>query len=85
MELVWQLETSRTEFENDKRMLEATIASLGAVEDRTVSTQASVQEDLRRQAWIAQVSHEIFLMESADLLSLVGCSQQVFAEAGCPC
>jgi nucleoprotein TPR len=42
MELTRQLEVSRTEFENDKRMLEATIADLSTVEDRAMSTQASV-------------------------------------------
>lgn len=55
MDLAQQLETVRTEFENDKRMLEATIADLSTVEDRALSTQASVQEDLRRQAQVAQV------------------------------
>ena len=58
MELTRQLEASCTEFENDKRMLEATIADLSTVEDRAMSTQASVQEDLRRQAQIAQVCHK---------------------------
>jgi nucleoprotein TPR len=62
MELAQQLEANRTEFENDKRMLEATIADLSMVEDRALSTQASVQEDLRRQAQIAQVSHGPFLL-----------------------
>lgn len=55
MELAQQLENARTEFENDKRMLEATIADLSTVEDRALSNQASIQEDLRRQAQVAQV------------------------------
>ena len=62
MEVTKQLDTTRAEFANDKRMLEATIADLSTVEDRALSNQASVQEDLRRQAQIAQVSHTLHPM-----------------------
>ena len=58
MELTWQLEASPTEFENDKRMLEAAIADLSTIFYRAMSTQASVQEDLHCQTQIAQVSHK---------------------------
>jgi len=62
MEAIKQLDTTRAEFANDKRMLEATIADLSTVEDRALSNQASVQEDLRRQAQIAQVSYMLHPM-----------------------
>lgn len=55
LELSQQLETARAEFASDKKMLEATITDLSTVEDRALSTQASVQEDLRRQSQIAKV------------------------------
>lgn len=62
MEATKQLDATRAEFANDKRMLEATIADLSTVEDRALSNQASVQEDLRRQAQIAQVSYMLHPM-----------------------
>ena len=54
-ELNQQLEAQRVEFDNDRHILEATIAELGTVEDRAYASQKSIQEDLRRQAQLAQV------------------------------
>jgi len=70
MELTRQLEASRTEFENDKHMLEATIADLSTIFYCAMSTQASVQEDLHRQT---QVSHKFSDAPPANLLYL-GCA-----------
>ncbi|KAF8318500.1 hypothetical protein DL93DRAFT_2054404 [Clavulina sp. PMI_390] len=62
-ELAEQLESSRSAFESDKRMLEAAIVDLGSVEDRALNNQVSVQQDLRRQTQIAEEAREQYRRE----------------------
>lgn len=52
-----QLDEQRVSFENDKRILEDTIADLSTVEERAFSNQAAIQDELRAQARLAQVGY----------------------------
>lgn len=51
-----QLEEQRTQFESEKAELEHALADVDGAESKALELQSSVQEDLRRQARIAQVS-----------------------------
>ncbi|KAF8340345.1 uncharacterized protein EI90DRAFT_3035253 [Cantharellus anzutake] len=62
-ELSQQLDAQRLEFEIDRRTLEATIADFSTVEDKAYASQKSIQEDLRRQAQLAQDAHEKYSRE----------------------
>lgn len=48
-------ETQQLEFAQEKKLLEDTIADLGSVDERTLTTQKTLQEDLARQMRLAQV------------------------------
>lgn len=56
-----QLESQRISFEKDKKLLEETIADLSTVEERAQNVQVSVQNELRKQAELAQVSIRLLL------------------------
>ncbi|KDQ20838.1 hypothetical protein BOTBODRAFT_320357 [Botryobasidium botryosum FD-172 SS1] len=79
-----QLESQRISFEKDKKLLEETIADLSTVEERAQTVQVSVQDELRKQAELAQLAHEKYekeLMAHAEAVKTVSQLKQQLADA----
>ncbi|KAG8906638.1 hypothetical protein FRB99_006426 [Tulasnella sp. 403] len=58
-----QLDEQRAQFEAEKRDLEGALADVNSAESNAAVLQASVQDDLRRQARIAQEAHDKYERE----------------------